>query len=88
VLSPPEIDALLGALRTAGSGDRARDAPGGLRRCEVLSLELGDVSVGERRVHITCGKRGREREQALRRPGVAGASKQHCVTRHAGGWTA
>ncbi len=34
---------------------------GGLRRCEVLGLRLGDVSVGERRVHITCGKGGRER---------------------------
>lgn len=34
---------------------------GGLRRCEVLGLELGDVSVGERRLHIGCGKGGRER---------------------------
>ena len=34
---------------------------GGLRRCEVLGLRLCDVNVGERRVHITCGKGGRER---------------------------
>ena len=34
---------------------------GGLRRCEVLGLRLFDVSVGERRVHIVCGKGGRER---------------------------
>jgi site-specific recombinase XerD len=34
---------------------------GGLRRCEVLGLELGDVSVGERRLHIACGKGGRAR---------------------------
>jgi integrase/recombinase XerD len=34
---------------------------GALRRCEVLGLQLGDVSVGERGVHITSGKGGRER---------------------------
>jgi integrase/recombinase XerD len=34
---------------------------GGLRRCEVLGLRLCDVTVGERRVHVTCGKGGRER---------------------------
>ena len=53
---------LLGALRTRR--DRAMVLAmllGGLRRCEVLGLRLCDVSVGERRVHITCGKGGRER---------------------------
>jgi integrase len=62
VLSPAQVDALLGALRTRR--DRAMVLAmllGGLRRCEVLGLRLGDVNVGERRVHITCGKGGRER---------------------------
>jgi len=62
VLSPAEVDALLGALRT--NRDRAMVLAmllGGLRRCEVLGLRLVDVSVGERRVHITAGKGGRER---------------------------
>jgi integrase len=62
VLSPAEVDALLGALRTRR--DRAMALAmllGALRRCEVLGLRLCDVSVGERRVHITCGKGGRER---------------------------
>jgi integrase/recombinase XerD len=34
---------------------------GGLRRCEVLGLRLGDVSVGERRLFIADGKGGRQR---------------------------
>src|SRR5437763_10156372 len=62
VLSPGDVDALLGALRTRR--DRAMVFAmllGGLRRCEVLGLRLCDVSVGERRVHITCGKGGRGR---------------------------
>ena len=62
VLSPVEVAALLGALRT--HRDRAMVLAmvlGGLRRCEVLGLRLGDVSVGERRLHIACGKGGRER---------------------------
>jgi integrase/recombinase XerD len=62
VLSPAEVDLLLGALRT--HRDRAMVLAmllGGLRRCEVLGLRLGDVNVGERRVHIACGKGGRER---------------------------
>jgi integrase/recombinase XerD len=62
VLSPSEVDRLLVALRTRR--DRAMVFAmllGGLRRCEVLGLRLSDVNVGERRVHITCGKGGRER---------------------------
>jgi len=61
VLSPVDVDALLGALRTRR--DRAMVLAmllGGLRRCEVLGLELSDISAGERRVHV-CGKGGRER---------------------------
>ena len=34
---------------------------GGLRRCEVLGLRLGDVQAGERRVFIAEGKGGRQR---------------------------
>ena len=34
---------------------------GGLRRCEVLGLRLGDVRVGERQVFIADGKGGRQR---------------------------
>lgn len=62
VLSPAEVDALLGALRTRR--DRAMVLAmllGGLRRCEVLGLRLGDVGAGERRLHIVSGKGGRER---------------------------
>ena len=34
---------------------------GGLRRCEVLGLRLGDLRPGERRVFIAEGKGGRQR---------------------------
>ena len=62
VLSPAEVNALLEALRT--HRDRAMvDAMvlGGLRRCEVLGLRLGDVRLGERRLFIADGKGGRQR---------------------------
>ena len=62
VLAPVEVDALLGALRT--QRDRAMVEAmvlGGLRRCEVLGLRLGDVRVGERQVFIADGKGGRQR---------------------------
>lgn len=62
VLNPEEVDALVGALR------RWRDRAmvhamllGGLRRCEVLGLDLGDVNAGERRVFIADGKGGNQR---------------------------
>jgi integrase/recombinase XerD len=51
VLAPDEVDALFAALRT--DRDRAMVEAmvlGGLRRCEVLGLDLADVRVGERRV--------------------------------------
>jgi integrase len=51
ILSPAEVDALMGALRTR------RDVAmvsamllGGLRRCEVLSLRLGDIDAASKRV--------------------------------------
>ena len=62
ILDPDEIDALMGALRT--ERDRAMTQAmvlGGLRRCEVLGLRLGDLRLGEWRVLITEGKGGHER---------------------------
>ncbi|MGW3045563.1 tyrosine-type recombinase/integrase [Kitasatospora sp. NPDC001159] len=53
---------MLGALNTAR--DRAMVLAmllGGLRRCEVLGLRLGDLSPGERRVFISEGKGGHQR---------------------------
>ena len=34
---------------------------GGLRRCEVLGLRVGDLRFGERRVFVAEGKGGRQR---------------------------
>jgi integrase/recombinase XerD len=62
ILDPDEIDALMGAMRT--ERDRAMTQAmvlGGLRRCEVLGLRLGDLRLGEWRVLITEGKGGHER---------------------------
>jgi len=62
VLSPADVDAFLGALRTAR--DRAMVEAmllGGLRRCEVLRLEFQDVRAGERRLFIADGKGGHQR---------------------------
>ena len=58
ILSPAEVDALTVALRT--HRDRAM-VLGGLRRCEVLGLRLGDVRAAERRLFIAEGKGGRQR---------------------------
>jgi integrase/recombinase XerD len=66
ILEPDEIEALMAALRT--DRDRAMVQAmvqamvlGGLRRCEVLGLRLGDLRLGEWRVMITEGKGGHER---------------------------
>jgi integrase len=62
VLSPVEVDALLGALRT--QRDRAIVLAmllAGLRRCEVLGLRLGDINPGEQWLFVVSGKGGRER---------------------------
>lgn len=62
VLSPGEVDALFAVLRT--NRDRAMVAAmvlGGLRRCEVLGLDLGDIKAGERRVFVSQGKGGHQR---------------------------
>src|SRR3974390_2650993 len=62
VLAPEEVRALVAALRTG------RDTAmvyamvlGGLRRCEVLGLRLGDVRVPERSLYIAEGKGGHHR---------------------------
>jgi site-specific recombinase XerD len=62
ILSPTEVVALTGALRT--DRDRAMVTlmvHGGLRRCEVLGLRFGDVHVGDRRVFVADGKGGHQR---------------------------
>ncbi|WP_406381472.1 tyrosine-type recombinase/integrase [Streptomyces sp. NBC_00117] len=62
VLGPAEVETVLGAVNTAR--DRAMVLAmllGGLRRCEVLGLRLGDLSPGERRVFISEGKGGHQR---------------------------
>src|SRR4051794_2743823 len=62
ILSPVEVTALLAALRTRR--DRAMVYAmvlGGLRRCEVLGLTLGDVGVPERSLFIAEGKGGHQR---------------------------
>ena len=62
VLSPEEVVALTGALRT--DRDKAMVAlmlHGGLRRCEVLGLRFADVQAGDRRVFVAEGKGGYQR---------------------------
>jgi site-specific recombinase XerD len=60
ILAPAQVDALVAALRT--HRDRAMVLVlGGLRRCEVLGLQLGDLRVAERRVFVGAGKGGHQR---------------------------
>jgi integrase/recombinase XerD len=62
ILTPDEVDALTGALRT--HRDRAMVAAmvfGGLRRSEVLGLRFDDLRVAERRVFVADGKGGHQR---------------------------
>jgi len=62
ILSPDEVTALLAALRT--HRDRAMVMAmvlGGLRRCEVLGLRLGDLRPGENQVFVADGKGGHQR---------------------------
>jgi integrase/recombinase XerD len=62
ILSPAEVTALLGVLRA--HRDRAMVYAmvlGGLRRCEVLGLCLGDIQVPERSLFIAEGKGGHQR---------------------------
>lgn len=62
ILEPAEVNSLTAALRT--NRDRAMVEAmvlGGLRRCEVLGLRLGDLRVGPRRLFIAEGKGGHQR---------------------------
>jgi integrase/recombinase XerD len=62
ILAPAEVDALMAALFT--NRDRAMVEAmvlGGLRRCEVLGLRLGDLHAAERRVFVAEGEGGRQR---------------------------
>jgi site-specific recombinase XerD len=62
ILTPAEVDALTLTLRT--HRDQAMVAAmvlGGLRRCEVIGLRLGDLRVAEKRVFIADGKGGHQR---------------------------
>lgn len=62
ILAPEEVRALLDALRT--DRDRAMVLAmvlGGLRRCEVLGLRLGDIRVADRSLFIAEGKGGHQR---------------------------
>lgn len=62
ILDPAEVEALMAALRTRR--DRAMVEAmllGGLRRCEVLGLRLGDLRLGEWRVLVAEGKGGHQR---------------------------
>lgn len=62
ILSPVEVDSLVGALRSWR--DRAMVEAmllGGLRRCEALGVRLGDVHVADRRVFVVDGKGGHQR---------------------------
>jgi integrase/recombinase XerD len=62
VLTPGEVTALFGALRTARDSAMVEAMVlGGLRRCEVLGLTLADLLVAERRVFIAEGKGGHQR---------------------------
>jgi integrase/recombinase XerD len=62
ILEPVEVKALFWALRRVR--DRAMVEAmvlGGLRRCEVLGLRLGDLRPAERRVLVADGKGGHQR---------------------------
>ncbi len=62
VIDPADADAFMGALRM--QRDHAMVEAillGGLRRCEVLGLRLGDIRPSERRLFIADGNGGHER---------------------------
>jgi site-specific recombinase XerD len=62
IVDPAEVDALLAACRRLR--DRAMFQAmvlGGLRRCEVLGLRLGDLDAARRQVFIVEGKGGHQR---------------------------
>ncbi len=62
ILSAPEVNALVAALRH--HRDRAMVEAmvlGGLRRCEVLGLRMEDLRLGEHQVFVADGKGGHQR---------------------------
>ena len=62
ILSPADVGALMAALRSERDRTMVEAMVlGGLRRCEVLGLRLGDINAGERRVFVAEGKGGRQR---------------------------
>lgn len=62
VLAPPEVASLLAVLRTARDVAMVQAMLlGGLRRCEVLGLRLGDIQLADRRLFIAEGKGGHQR---------------------------
>ncbi|MBA3292348.1 MAG: phage integrase family protein, partial [Geodermatophilaceae bacterium] len=62
VIDPVEANVFLAALRTARDTAMVEAMLlGGLRRCEVLGLRLGDIRPGERRLFIAEGKGGHQR---------------------------
>jgi len=68
VVAPDEVDALLAACRRLR--DRAMFEAmvfGGLRRCEVLGLRLGDLDAARRQVFIVEGKGGHQRRIPISR---------------------
>ena len=68
IVAPEEVDALLGACRRVR--DRAMFEAmvfGGLRRCEVLGLRLGDLDAAHRQVFIVEGKGGHQRQIPISR---------------------
>ena len=63
ILAPGQVDVLLAAMRTHRDRTLAQAMVlGGLRRCEVLGLRLGDLQVAARRVFIAEGKGGHQRQ--------------------------
>jgi site-specific recombinase XerC len=72
IVSPEEVDALLGACRRVR--DRAMFEAmvfGGLRRCEVLGLRLDDLDAAHRQVFIVEGKGGHQRRIPISRRKIA-----------------
>jgi integrase len=62
VIEPAEGEAFMGALRTQRDLAMVQAMLlGGLRRCEVLGLRLGDLRPGEHRIFVAEGKGGRQR---------------------------
>jgi site-specific recombinase XerD len=82
ILSPAEVDALIGALRTYR--DRAMVLAmllGGLRRCEMLGLRLADVHVPERSVFVAEGKGGHQRSVPISNTFFAALGDYLCYER-------